>query len=223
LEIEFPVANSGLAMTLNNNIQIPTKVIDLFEFDADIRSQLKLDQLCGVDEAGRGPLAGPVVAAAVILPPEFRIDGLNDSKKLSAKKRDQFAVQIKEHALGWAVTAISPVEIDKINILQATFKAMRTVVGQLSATVDFLVVDGRDFPFDNREGLALIRGDSRSASIAAASILAKTTRDEIMREADLAYPGYGFARHKGYGTALHYAQLQQRGPCEIHRKSFRLD
>ena len=176
--------------------------------------------VCGVDEAGRGPLAGPVCAAAVILPWGVQIDGLNDSKKLTDKKRRELYDVIAEKAVSFGIAMASEKEIDEINILQATFLAMQRAIDQLSVKPDLALIDGnraRDFGLPVR---TIVKGDSLSASIAAASILAKVTRDRLMEELDGKYPEYGFAVHKGYGTKRHYEALRQYGPCEIHRRTF---
>ena len=177
--------------------------------------------ICGVDEAGRGPLAGPVCAAAVILPPDLELEGLNDSKKLSEKRREALYPLICEQALAYGIAFASEQEIDEFNILQATFLAMRRAVGQLGRKPDLALVDGNREPdFGGIPVRTIIKGDSRSANIAAASILAKVTRDRFMLEQDAVYPQYGFAVHKGYGTQKHYAALREFGPCPIHRRSF---
>lgn len=177
--------------------------------------------ICGVDEAGRGPLAGPVCAAAVILPPDLELEGLNDSKKLSEKRREALYPLICEQALAYGIAFASEQEIDEINILQATFLAMRRAVEQLGQKPDLALVDGNREPdFGDIPVRTIIKGDSRSANIAAASILAKVTRDRFMLEQDAVYPQYGFAVHKGYGTQKHYAALREFGPCPIHRRSF---
>lgn len=177
--------------------------------------------ICGVDEAGRGPLAGPVCAAAVILPPDLELEGLNDSKKLSEKRREALYPLICEQALAYGIAFASEQEIDELNILQATFLAMRRAVGQLGLKPDLALVDGNLEPdFGDIPVRTIIKGDSRSANIAAASILAKVTRDRFMLEQDAVYPQYGFAVHKGYGTQKHYAALREFGPCPIHRRSF---
>ena len=177
--------------------------------------------ICGVDEAGRGPLAGPVCAAAVILPPGLELEGLNDSKKLSEKRREALYPLICEQALAYGIAFASEQEIDELNILQATFLAMRRAVGQLGQKPDLALVDGNREPdFGDIPVHTIIKGDSRSANIAAASILAKVTRDRFMLEQDAVYPQYGFAVHKGYGTQKHYAALREFGPCPIHRRSF---
>ena len=177
--------------------------------------------ICGVDEAGRGPLAGSVCAAAVILPPDLELEGLNDSKKLSEKRREALYPLICEQALAYGIAFASEQEIDELNILQATFLAMRRAVGQLGQKPDLALVDGNREPdFGDIPVRTIIKGDSRSANIAAASILAKVTRDRFMLEQDAVYPQYGFAVHKGYGTQKHYAALREFGPCPIHRRSF---
>lgn len=178
--------------------------------------------VCGIDEAGRGPLAGPVVAGAVILPADCRILYLNDSKKLSEKRREELFLEIKEKAVSWAVGIASPEEIDEINILQATYRAMRQVVGQLNPAPGVLLNDAVTIPElpESLTQVPIIKGDAKSVSIAAASILAKVTRDHMMMEYDKIYPEYGFARHKGYGTAVHISALKEYGPCPIHRRSF---
>ena len=181
--------------------------------------------VAGVDEAGRGPLAGPVVAAAVILDARQPIQGLDDSKKLSAARRQQLAVDIRERALSWAVGWAEPEEIDEINILAATMLAMRRAIGRLDVTPAGVQVDGNRLPDlsfgDVRlEGEAIVGGDGKIAAIGAASILAKTTRDGIMEFLDRIYPEYEFARHKGYGTQVHLERLRRHGPCAQHRASF---
>ena len=176
--------------------------------------------ICGVDEAGRGPLAGPVCAAAVILPEHLEIPGLNDSKKLSDKRRRELFPIIQESALTYGIGFASPEEIDEINILQATFLAMRRAISQLHVTPDLALIDGNretDFGVPCR---TVIKGDSLSANIAAASVLAKVSRDDLMLKAAEEYPGYGFEIHKGYGTKAHYAALEEKGPCAIHRRTF---
>ncbi len=177
--------------------------------------------VCGVDEAGRGPLAGPVCAAAVILPADLEIEGLNDSKKLTDKRRRALYDIITEQALAYGIAFASEREIDEINILQATFLAMRRAVEQLAKKPDLALVDGNREPdFGDIPVKTIIKGDSLSANIAAASILAKVTRDRFMEEQDQIYPQYGFALHKGYGTQAHYAALREYGMCPIHRRTF---
>ena len=176
--------------------------------------------IAGIDEAGRGPLAGPVVAALCILDPEKPILGLNDSKKLSEKKREELYPLIKENALSYSIVRIEADEIDKINILEATKKAMRECVKQSRIKPDILLIDAVKLEGTGIEVMPIIKGDAKSNSIAAASILAKVTRDHIMMEMDEKYPGYGFAKHKGYGTKDHYAAIREHGISEVHRKSF---
>lgn len=176
--------------------------------------------VCGVDEAGRGPLAGPVCAAAVILPPGLVIDGLNDSKKLTEKKREALYSVICENAVAWSAALVDEQVIDEINILQATYRVMRQAVEGLNIPADFALVDG-----NRSEGLAvphrcIVGGDGLSPSIAAASIIAKVTRDRLLRQYDETYPQYGFAKHKGYGSRAHYEALLRYGPCPIHRRTF---
>lgn len=176
--------------------------------------------VCGIDEAGRGPLSGPVVAAACVLEPGTEIPGLNDSKKLTPKKRDLLYDLVIERATDFAVGFATPEEVDSINILNATMLAMRRAITALKVSADYALVDGnyiRDYPIPAR---AIIKGDSLSMSVAAASILAKVTRDRLCLEDDRQYPMYGFAKHKGYGTAEHIAALRTYGPCPIHRKTF---
>lgn len=176
--------------------------------------------ICGIDEAGRGPLAGPVCAAAVILPEHAEIPGLNDSKKLSDKKRRELMPLIKEQALAYGIAFASEAEIDEINILQATFLAMKRALELLNIQPDLVLVDGNRDPNLGLTTETVVHGDSLSANIAAASVLAKVTRDDLMIELAEKYPQYGFEVHKGYGTKVHYQALEQFGPCEIHRQSF---
>lgn len=186
----------------------------------EIESELPFELICGVDEAGRGPLAGPVCAAAVILPKGLVIPGLNDSKKLSDKRRRELFPIIQQEAVSFGIAFASQEEIDEINILQATFLAMRRAMEQLNPQPEFALIDGNretDFGVPCK---TVIKGDSLSANIAAASVLAKVTRDDWMMEAAEKYPGYGFEIHKGYGTKAHYAALEKLGPCPIHRRSF---
>lgn len=186
----------------------------------EIESELPFELICGVDEAGRGPLAGPVCAAAVILPKGLVIPGLNDSKKLSDKRRRELFPIIQQEAVSFGIAFASQEEIDEINILQATFLAMRRAMEQLNPQPEFALIDGNretDFGVPCK---TVIKGDSLSANIAAASVLAKVTRDNWMMEAAEKYPGYGFEIHKGYGIKAHYAALEKLGPCPIHRRSF---
>lgn len=176
--------------------------------------------VCGLDEAGRGPLAGPVVAAAVILDPARPIFGLNDSKKLSARKREALALEIREKAIAYALGSASPAEIDRINILQASFLAMTRALEKLTVMPTSAVVDGNKCPALGIPVQAIVKGDGKIACIAAASILAKTVRDEGMLALHERYPQYGFDRHMGYPTAAHFAALSAHGPCPEHRRSF---
>ncbi len=193
--------------------------ITMWEIENSLYSET-VQLICGVDEAGRGPLAGPVCAAAVILPRDLQIPGLTDSKKLTDKKRRELFPVIQEQAVAYGIGLASEQEIDEINILQATFLAMRRALDQLSVRPDLALIDG------NREtdfGLpvkTVVKGDSLSANIAAASILAKVTRDNIMIQLSEQYPEYGFEVHKGYGTKAHYAALTEHGASPVHRRSF---
>lgn len=177
--------------------------------------------LAGVDEVGRGPLAGDVVTAAVILDPDRPIAGLDDSKKLSEKRRQSLYHEIKEKALHWSLGRASVEEIDDINILQATMLAMVRAVDGLPVSPELVLVDGNRLPKWHYKAQAVVGGDGRIAAISAASIIAKVTRDAELAELDTLYPGYGFAAHKGYGTAQHLAALKSLGPCPVHRQSFR--
>lgn len=176
--------------------------------------------VCGIDEAGRGPLAGPVYAAAVILPLDLEIEGLNDSKKLSEKKREQLFDVIRESAAAYGIGFASAEEIDRVNILQATFLAMARAFEAMERPADWVLVDGNKMPPLPAPGEVVIKGDAQCASIAAASILAKVSRDRVLRELDLKYPQYGFAKHKGYGTKAHYEAIKQYGILSEHRKTF---
>lgn len=193
--------------------------MSLYAFDEKILAG-GFEPLCGVDEAGRGPLAGPVYAAAVILPPE-EIPGLNDSKKLSGKKREELYDVITERAAAFCVASADVEEIEALNILQASLLAMRRAVAGLGVTPGCVLVDGNQDPgFGDLHTLTVVKGDAASASIAAASILAKVARDHHMQLLDALYPQYQFARHKGYPTALHYEMLEVHGVCPAHRRSF---
>ena len=177
--------------------------------------------ICGIDEAGRGPLAGPVVAGAVILPKDCQILYLNDSKQVSASRRDELFDEIREMAVASAVGIVSPQRIDEINILQATYEAMRQAVAQLPQEPDIFLNDAVIIPgISEEKQIKIIKGDAKSVSIAAASILAKVTRDHMMMEYDKIYPEYGFAKHKGYGTKMHNEAILTYGPCPIHRRTF---
>ena len=176
--------------------------------------------LAGIDEAGRGPLAGPVVAAACILDENSMILGLDDSKKVSEKKREKLYDEIVMHAVAYSVIRIEPDVIDQINILEATKRAMRLCVSGLRVSPDMLLIDAINLTGTGIPVTPIIKGDAKSNSIAAASILAKVTRDRIMEEYDVVYPGYGFAKHKGYGTKAHYEAIERLSICPIHRKTF---
>ncbi len=193
--------------------------IDMWEIENSLYSN-GFSCICGVDEAGRGPLAGPVCAAAVILPANCHIEGLNDSKKLSDKRRRELFPVIKEQSVAYGIAFATPEEIDSLNILQATFLAMERAIAQLSVKPDLALIDGnreKDFGLPVR---TVIGGDGKSANIAAASVLAKVTRDDYMLQMAQEYPGYGFQIHKGYGTKAHYQALDAFGACPIHRASF---
>ena len=191
---------------------------ELFEFDSAIRTQYPV--FCGVDEAGRGPLAGDVYAAAVILPEGLEIAGLNDSKKLTEKRREELAPIIKEQAAAWCIASATVAEIEELNILQAALLAMQRAVAGLNIQPEFVITDGNQAPDLPMPVQTVIGGDAKSASIAAASVLAKTARDAALRELDALYPQYGFAAHKGYGTKAHYEAIDQYGICPAHRPSF---
>ena len=190
--------------------------IDMWE----IEKGLNVGVICGVDEAGRGPLAGPVCAAAVILPEGEIIPGLNDSKKLTDKKRRELFPIIKEKAVAYGIAFATEAEIDEINILQATFLAMKRAIAQLEGKADFALIDGNRETDFGIPCLTVVKGDSRSANIAAASVLAKVTRDIYMEELAEKHPEYGFEIHKGYGTKAHYAALTEHGMCDAHRRTF---
>lgn len=184
------------------------------------RAHGELAAVCGIDEAGRGPLAGPVAAAAVILPRECEILYLNDSKRLSPARRALLFDEIREKAVAFEIGMVSPERIDEVNILQATYEAMRKAIEGLSVRPELLLNDAVTIPGVDIPQLPIIKGDAKSVSIAAASILAKVARDRMMEEYALLYPDYGFEKHKGYGTAQHIAALRKYGPCPIHRLSF---
>jgi ribonuclease HII len=179
-------------------------------------------RIAGVDEAGVGPLAGPVTAAAVIFRQGQYLPGVNDSKQLTAARREKLAIGIKEEALAWSVAMVHPEEIDRLNIYHASLEAMRRAVVGLTETPDQVLVDARTIPGIEMPQEGIIKGDASCHIIGAASILAKTARDELMKEMDRKYPGYGFAGHKGYPTEAHRDAIRQQGPCPIHRKSFNL-
>ena len=184
------------------------------------RYETQYTYICGVDEAGRGPFAGPVVAGAVILPKDAEILYLNDSKKLSAQKRDALFDIIKETTISYGIGVVSPARIDEIGVGAADFEAMRIAIYQLDPAAEFALTDAFEIPQLNIPQCPIVKGDAKSVSIAAASILAKVTRDRMMEEYDRIYPQYGFGEHKGYGTAYHREMITKYGPCEIHRMSF---
>lgn len=205
-------------MTKAERLEAEIKRTELMkEFDREYKIY---GTICGIDEAGRGPLCGPVVAAAVILPDEYNILYINDSKKLSETKREEVYKEIDKYAVTYGVGIVSPERIDEINILQATYEAMRTAIHKLSVTPDILLNDAVTIPMVDIKQVPIIKGDAKSQSIAAASIMAKVTRDHLMEEYDKLYPEYGFAKHKGYGTAAHIKAIKEYGPCPIHRRTF---
>lgn len=191
----------------------------MLEFE-EMFSKQGYKAICGVDEAGRGPLAGSVFAAAVILPEGLVIEGVTDSKKLTEKKREELFEIIKEKATAWCVASASVEEIEEMNILQADMLAMKRAVEGLSVPADFAMIDGNKEPKLSIPCTAIVKGDAKSESIAAASILAKVSRDRLMTELSEKYPEYGFEKHKGYGTKAHREAILTHGPCEIHRLSF---
>ena len=205
-------------MTKAERLEAEIKRTELMkEFDREYKIY---GTICGIDEAGRGPLCGPVVAAAVILPDEYNILYINDSKKLSETKREEVYKEIDKYAVAYGVGIVSPERIDEINILQSTYEAMRTAIHKLSVTPDILLNDAVTIPMVDIKQVPIIKGDAKSQSIAAASIVAKVTRDHLMEEYDKLYPEYGFAKHKGYGTAAHIKAIKEYGPCPIHRRTF---
>jgi len=193
--------------------------VNMWEIEEGLMEQ-GITAIAGVDEAGRGPLAGPVCAAAVILPAHLEIPGLNDSKKLTDKKRRELFPIIKEQAIAYGIAFASEKEIDEINILQATFLAMQRAIDQLEGKANFALIDGNREKDFGLPVMTVVKGDSRSANIAAASVLAKVTRDMYMEELAEKYPEYGFEIHKGYGTKAHYAALTEHGASPVHRQSF---
>ena len=193
--------------------------MSLYDLENELRAQgMKL--ICGVDEAGRGPLAGPVYAAAVILPAGMEIEGLNDSKKLTEKKREALFPVIRSAALYWGVGFADHAEIDELNILNATFLAMNRAIEATGVSPELCLIDGNRDKGIRCPSKTVVGGDAKCACIAAASVLAKVSRDRFMLEMDSKYPGYGFAGHKGYPTAAHYAAIRALGPCPIHRMTF---
>ena len=193
--------------------------IDLWGLENELYDS-GISMLCGVDEAGRGPLAGPVCAAAVMLPRGIVIDGLNDSKKLSEKRREQLYGEITAKALHWSVAFASVEEIEELNILGATYLAMNRAIAGLGVVPELALIDGNRAAGVEYKTRCVVGGDGKCADIAAASIIAKVTRDRLMYELDKEYPGYGFAKHKGYGTAAHYAAIRELGASPVHRPSF---
>ena len=200
--------------------KLEKELLRLEEMKAYEKENAQYELICGIDEAGRGPLAGPVAAGAVILPKDCRILYLNDSKKLSPKKREELAKEIRGKAIAVGIGMASPERIDQINILQATYEAMRMAISNLEVKPDLLLNDAVTIPGIEIPQIPIVKGDAKSVSIAAASILAKVTRDHMMAEYDEIYPGYGFGKHKGYGTKAHIEALKELGPCPIHRRSF---
>ena len=193
--------------------------VDLWELENELYDS-GITTLCGVDEAGRGPLAGPVCAAAVILPRGLVIPGLNDSKKLSEKRREALYGEITQKALHWAAALASMEEIEALIVLGATYLAMNRAIAGLGVEPELALIDGNRAKGVEHNCRCVVGGDGKCADIAAASIIAKVTRDRLMYELDEKYPGYGFAKHKGYGTTAHYAAIRELGPCEAHRPSF---
>ncbi len=193
--------------------------MSLFEFDKEFKKE-GYNIICGVDEAGRGPLAGPVYACAIIMKEDFIIPDVNDSKKLTEKKREELYDIIIENALDWSVASVSEAEIDEINILNATMKAMDMAISGLKITPDLALIDGNQNRGIKLRNQTVIKGDSKSYNIAAASIIAKVTRDRFIIKMDEIYPQYGFKKHKGYGTKEHIENIRKYGPSEIHRRTF---
>ena len=193
--------------------------MNMWEIESSLRADGK-ELICGVDEAGRGPLAGPVCAAAVILPFGLEIEGLDDSKKLTAKKRDKLYDEIYAKAVAVGVGFADRLEIDELNILNATYLAMNRAMMNLSHSFDIAIIDGNRDAGIEYPSITVVGGDGKSASVAAASIIAKVTRDRLMEKLNEKYPGYGFSKHKGYGTKEHYAAIRELGPCPEHRVTF---
>lgn len=193
--------------------------IDLYKYEENLYD-LGYHNICGIDEAGRGPLAGPICVAACILPPFLRIEGINDSKQLSAKKREELYKIIIDKSIAYNIVFVSVEDVDTLNIYQATKKGMLEAVNGLKVKPDFVLIDAMPLHELEMPHNSIIHGDALSASVAAASILAKVTRDHFMEKMDIKYPNYGFSRHKGYGTKAHMDALRKYGPCPIHRKTF---
>ena len=209
--------SEGCQMTREEKLKEKYEVMSAFEKECAEKGK---PLCCGIDEAGRGPLAGPVVAAACILDPDQPIYGLDDSKKLSPKRREALYEEIVSKAKCFCIVRVEPTEIDEVNILNATKNAMRACVERLTVKPDILLIDAVNLTGTGIEVMPIIKGDAKSNSIAAASILAKVSRDRIMVEYDKEYPGYGFAKHKGYGTPEHYKAIRELGKSPIHRETF---
>jgi len=209
----------GLVIVMKEKEEERLKLLK--EFEDKLHNEYGIEYICGIDEAGRGPLAGPVAVSAVIMPKDSFIEGVNDSKKISEKKREMLFEQIKEEAVAWSVILLDEKEIDELNILNATKKALTMAISDLKVKPERIVVDALEhidtcgIPYTS-----VIKGDAKIYSIACASILAKVTRDRVMQEWDKIYPQYGFAKHKGYGTAQHIKAIKEHGICKIHRKTF---
>lgn len=195
------------------------QLINIYQYEEKLTDE-GYEWICGVDEAGRGPLAGPLVVAACIMPSYLRIADINDSKQLSSKKREALYKQIVKNAIAYKIVFISEDEVDRLNIYQATKKGMLEAIEGLKQKPDYILIDAMPLNELKEPHLSIVHGDAKSASIAAASILAKVTRDEYMEKMDVKYPNYGFKRHKGYGTKAHFEALEKYGPCPIHRKTF---
>ena len=211
---------AGRARTAIQKLRLERERLETMRFFEHECEKEGYTLICGIDEAGRGPLAGPVVAGAVILPKDCEILGINDSKKLSEKRREELFEEVKEKAAAVGVGIVGAKRIDEINILQADYEAMCEAIGTLSVMPQVLLNDAVTIPQVRIAQKSIVHGDAKSISIASASIIAKVTRDRLMTEYDALFPEYGFARHKGYGTADHYAAIKKYGPCPIHRMSF---
>ncbi|UOF89338.1 ribonuclease HII [Fodinisporobacter ferrooxydans] len=223
LEVDSRESVRKLAATFKKRMdkqeQEYARISGMIQFDQSYRESHG-SHVAGIDEAGRGCLAGPVVAAAVILPVGIYIDGLNDSKQMSPLLRESVYDEILAHAVSYGIGIVSADDIDAYNILQATYEAMRQAIGQLSVVPDVLLNDAVQIPEVSIQQISILQGDAKSFSIAAASVLAKVTRDRLMREYSIQYPEYGFSKHVGYGTSEHIAALRTYGPCPIHRLTF---